>query len=114
MAIAPGIFMTPMLAGLPEEVQNAMIEAGRYYTESHGQDLVDRHELALNTMVEQGAEIIAMPEGETAKWVAMLPDIADDWATQQEERGIPARAFLAAYMDGLRAAGETPLRDWDK
>lgn len=99
---------------LPEEVQNAMVEAGDYYTEAHGQDLVDRHEFALNKMVELGAEIIEMPEGETAKWVGMLPDIAGDWAAPLEERGIPARAFLSAYMDGLRAAGETPTRDWDK
>lgn len=99
---------------LPEEVQNAMVEAGEYYTVSHGQDLVDRHEFALNKMVELGAEIIEMPEGETAKWVGMLPDIAGDWAAPLEERGIPARAFLSAYMDGLRAAGETPTRDWDK
>lgn len=100
--------------GLPEEVQDAMIEAGKHYTASHGQDLVDRHEFALNKMVELGAEIIEMPEGETAKWVGMLPDIAGEWAAPLEERGIPANNFLAAYMDGLRSAGETPLRDWDK
>lgn len=99
---------------LPEEVQAAMIEAGQYYTVSHGQDLVDRHEFALNKMVELGAQIIDMPEGETAKWVGMLPDIAGDWARPLDARGIPASAFLVAYLDGLRAAGETPLRDWDK
>lgn len=99
---------------LPEEVQNAMVEAGRYYTASHGQDLVDRHEFALNKMVELGAEIIEMPEGETAKWVAKLPNIAADWAAPLEERGVPANAFLAAYMQGLRDAGEMPVRDWDK
>jgi TRAP-type C4-dicarboxylate transport system substrate-binding protein len=99
---------------LPEEVQNAMIEAGKYYTESHGQDLVDRHEFAMNKMVELGAEIIEMPEGETEKWVSKLPDVTADWAAPLEERGIPANEFLAAYMDGLRAAGEKPVRDWDK
>ena len=91
-----------------------MIEAGTHYTVSHGQDLVDRHEFALNKMVELGAQIIDMPEGETAKWVGMLPDIAGDWAAPLDARGIPASDFLAAYLDGLRAAGETPLRDWDK
>ena len=100
--------------GLPEEVQNAMIEAGAYYTKAHGQELVDRHEFALNKMVELGATIIPMPEGETAKWVAKLPNIVEDWAAPLEARGVPAKAFLAAYMDGLRAAGEKPARDWDK
>ena len=105
---------------LPEEVQAAMEEAGRYYTESHGQDLVDRHEQALQAMVEAGAnqsppvEIVQMPEGETKKWVDKLPNLAADWAAPLEDRGIPANEFLAAYMEGLRAAGETPARDWDK
>ncbi len=100
--------------GLPEEVQNAMIEAGKYYTEEHGKDLVARHEAALNKMVELGATIVDMPDGELAKWVNKMPDIASDWSGPLEERGIPAKEFLAAYMEGLRARGETPARDWDK
>ncbi|MCI5108944.1 MAG: C4-dicarboxylate TRAP transporter substrate-binding protein [Marivita sp.] len=100
--------------GLPEKVQNAMIEAGRYYTEEHGKDLVERHEAALNKMVELGATIVDMPDGELVKWVNKMPDVANDWAAPLEERGIPAKEFLAAYMDGLRARGETPARDWDK
>ena len=99
---------------LPEEVQEAMVEAGAYYTESHGQDLVDRHEFVMNKMVELGAEIIEMPEGETGKWVAKLPNIAADWAAPLEERGVAAKAFLSAYMTGLRDAGETPARNWDE
>ncbi|MGD1876817.1 MAG: C4-dicarboxylate TRAP transporter substrate-binding protein [Kiloniellaceae bacterium] len=106
--------------GLPEEVQNAMIEAGTYYTESHGQDLVERHEFALNKMVELGADqdppvtIIAMPAEERVKWVNSLPDLAGEWAASVEARGIPAKAFLAQYMAGLRARGEEPVRDWGK
>lgn len=105
---------------LPEEVQNAMIEAGQYYTDSHGKDLLDRHEFALNKMVEIGADqnppvtIKVMPPEERAAWVNKLPDIAGEWAEGLEAQGVPAKAFLAAYMDGLRARGEKPVRDWDK
>ena len=99
---------------LPEEVQNAMVEAGQYYTEEHGKDLVERHEAALGIMVEQGATIVDMPEGELVKWVNKMPDIASDWADPLEERGVPAREFLAAYLEGLRARGEVPARDWDQ
>lgn len=105
---------------LPEEVQAAMVEAGKYYTVSHAQDLVSRHEFALNKMVELGAgqnpavQIIQMPEGETAKWVSKLPDIAGDWAAPLEARGIPAKAFLADYMTRLRDKGENPARNWDQ
>jgi TRAP-type C4-dicarboxylate transport system substrate-binding protein len=103
---------------LPEEVQNAMIEAGQYYTEAHGKDLLDRHEFALNKMVELGAgqnppvEIIVMPQEERQKWVDALPDVAGEWAAQLESQGVPAQAFLAAYMDGLRERGEKPVRNW--
>lgn len=105
---------------LPEEVQNAMVEAGKAYTEAHGQDLVDKHEFALNKMVELGAgqnppvTIVPMPAEERAAWVNLLPDLAGDWAGPLDERGIPATEFMAQYMEGLRARGETPVRDWDK
>lgn len=103
---------------LPEEVQNAMVEAGEYYTEAHGKDLLDRHEFALNKMVELGAgqtppvEIIVMPQEERQKWVDALPDVAGEWAAQLESQGVPAQAFLDAYMDGLRERGEKPVRAW--
>ncbi len=106
--------------GLPEEVQNAMIEAGKYYTESHGQDLVERHEFALNKMVELGAEqdppvtIIVMPAEERQAWVDSLPNLGAEWAAPLEERGLPALDFMRAYMDGLRAHGEEPVRAWDE
>lgn len=106
--------------GLPEEVQNAMIEAGKYYTTSHGKDLVDRHEFALNKMVELGAgqnppvTIVEMPEGELVKWVNKMPDLAREWAAPLDARGIPASEFIADYMEALRSRGETPARDWDK
>ena len=105
---------------LPEEVQNAMIEAGNYYTVSHGEDLVTRHEFALQKMVELGAgqsvpvQIVPMPEGELAKWANKLPNIAREWAEPLDARGIPASEFLAQYLAGLRARGEEPIRAWDQ
>ncbi|SLN62713.1 C4-dicarboxylate-binding periplasmic protein precursor [Roseivivax jejudonensis] len=105
--------------GLPEEVQNAMIEAGEYYTESHGTDLNERHEAALDAMVEAGAEqspqvqIIDIPEEEREAWVQAMPNIAKEWADGLEEQGVPAREFMRAYMDGLRERGAEPVRAWD-
>ncbi len=106
--------------GLPEEVQNAMTEAGKYYTTSHAQDLIDRHEFVINKMVELGADqnppvtVVAIDPEQRTKWANMLPDLAADWANPLEERGIPAKAFLAEYMAALRANGVTPTRNWDQ
>jgi TRAP-type C4-dicarboxylate transport system substrate-binding protein len=105
---------------LPEEVQNAMIEAGQYYTVSHGQDLLERHEAALKTMVEVGASqnppvtIMPMSEEDRQAWVNAMPNIAKEWADGLEAQGVPAGDFMRAYMEGLRARGEAPVRNWDE
>jgi TRAP-type C4-dicarboxylate transport system substrate-binding protein len=105
---------------LPAPVQEAMVEAGRTYTDSHGKDLLERHEAAFGKMVEIGkgqnppVTISEMSAEDRQKWVDGLPDIAGEWAAAGEAKGLPAKAFLKSYMDGLRAAGEKPARDWDK
>lgn len=105
---------------LPEEVQNAMIRAGEFYTEAHGKDLLERHEAALKKMVEIGASqnppvtMTEMSAADREAWVNGMPNIAAEWAADLESRGLPGREFLAAYMEGLRARGEDPVRDWDK
>ncbi|MBA4797069.1 MAG: C4-dicarboxylate TRAP transporter substrate-binding protein [Rhizobiales bacterium] len=104
--------------GLPEDVQNAMIEAGKYYTEAHGKDLLERHEIAMNKMVELGGtqsppvQIIKMSDEQRQAWVDKLPDIAGEWAADLDAKGLPASEFLKAYMQGLRDRGETPMRNW--
>lgn len=106
--------------GLPEEVQEALLAAGDYYSRSHAEDLMVRHEAALERIVELGAgqnppvTLTVMPEEERQRWVDALPDLAGEWVQAGEARGLPAREFLSAYMDGLRARGETPARDWDR
>lgn len=106
--------------GLPAEVQDAMIEAGKYYTKSHGEDMVNGHEAALQKMVALGANqdpkvtIVPMPAAERQKWVAKLPNLAGEWAAPLEAKGIPAKQFLKDYMEALRARGEQPIRAWDQ
>jgi len=105
---------------LPEEVQSAMVQAGEYYTDAHGRDLLERHERMFDLMLEAGADqdppvqITAMSEADKEAWVSSMPNIAREWADGLEEKGVPARDFLRAYMEGLRARGEEPVRNWDQ
>lgn len=105
--------------GLPEEVQTAMVEAGEYYTVSHGEDLLARHEKMFELMLEAGAgqnppvTMTQMSEADRQAWVNAMPNIAKEWADGLEAQGLPARAFMKAYLDGVRALGETPVRNWD-
>jgi len=43
-----------------------------------------------------------------------MPNLAADWAKANQAKGLPAKAVLQAYMDGLRNRGVKPLRDWDR
>ena len=103
---------------LPEEVQEAMLQAGAYYSEAHAQDMMDRPEVAMEQIATLGADqstpvtIVEMDPAERQAWVDALPNLAGEWAAENDGRGLPAADFLAAYMDGLRAGGEEPARDW--
>ena len=95
--------------GLPEEVQNAMIEAGKYYTEAHGKDLLDRHEAALD---EDGrARRRPDPAGDDHRDVRRptarhgstgCPNIAGEWAAAAESQG-PARQGVPEGLHGRPA-----------
>lgn len=104
---------------LPEEVQQAMLAAGDFYSKAHAEDLMTRMEWALGEIETLGAgqtppvTITDMPPEMRQEWVDRLPDLAGEWVAAAEAQGLPARDFLKAYMDGLRARGETPVRNWD-
>jgi TRAP-type C4-dicarboxylate transport system substrate-binding protein len=104
---------------LPEEVQQAMLAAGDFYSKAHAEDLMTRMEWALGEIERLGAgqnppvTITDMTPEMRQAWVDGLPDLAGEWAEAAEARGLPADAFLKAYMDGLRSRGETPVRAWD-
>jgi TRAP-type C4-dicarboxylate transport system substrate-binding protein len=103
---------------LPEEVQQAMLQAGDHYSRAHAQDMMDRPEVAMEQIATMGADqgtpvvIAEMDPTERQAWVDALPNLAGEWAVENDGRGLPAADFLAAYMDGLRAGGESPARDW--
>lgn len=105
-------------ADLPEEVQNALLTAGDIYSKAHAEDLMVRQVTAIERMVEAGAsqnppvKVVTMSDEMRADWANRLPDLAGEWAADTESRGAPGKAFLKAYMDGLRERGETPLRNW--
>lgn len=104
--------------GLPEDVQQALLAAGDMYSKAHAEDLMERQAMALTMIMQAGASqtppvtLTEMPAEMRAEWANRLPDLAGEWATDAEGRGLPGKAFLKAYMDGLRSRGEEPLRDW--
>lgn len=107
-------------AKLPPEVQQAMREAGAEYTRRHGEDLVQRHQTALNRMVELGktqnppVTVTNMSDSDRRKWIDNMPNLAGEWVKNNEGRGVQARPLLTQYMAAMKARGAKPERDWEK
>jgi TRAP-type C4-dicarboxylate transport system substrate-binding protein len=105
---------------LPPEVQQAMREAGAEYTRRHGEDLVQRHQTAVNRMVELGktqnppVTVTPLPDAERQKWIASLPNLSAEWVKNNEARGVQAKPLLTQYMAAVKARGAKPERDWEK
>lgn len=68
---------------------------------------------ALAAMGDAGATIIDAPEGMREAWAAGMDNAARVWADQLDAQGQPASEVLSSYMNAMRAAGATPLRNWD-
>ena len=58
--------------------------------------------------------VFKLPREEQTKWANAMPNIAKEWAERADKEGLPGTKSLAAYMDEMRKAGVTPIRDWDK
>ncbi|MFN6925252.1 MAG: C4-dicarboxylate TRAP transporter substrate-binding protein [Tabrizicola sp.] len=103
---------------LPEEVQDAMKKAGAYYTEAHGKDLLERPVAVTQKIIEAGATqnppvtLAELPQDQREAWVNALPDLAGNRARDLDAKGLPGTKVMNAYMAGLKARGETPVRDW--
>ena len=68
----------------------------------------------LDFEVRGGATVREASEAERRQWAAGMNNVAKVWAEKLEAEGAPGKAVLATYMNTMRAAGATPLRDWDK
>jgi hypothetical protein len=94
---------------LPEEVQQAIREAGRATSRAHGEYVTAQSDAALKAMEEEGLQISVLSDEERARWVESLPNLVEPWI---EQGGEAAVTVLNAYFDELRARGVEPVRDW--
>ncbi|MEN8742343.1 MAG: C4-dicarboxylate TRAP transporter substrate-binding protein [Phaeobacter gallaeciensis] len=96
--------------GLDGDVQAAFRAGADASMEWYLKDLEGFVNLAFAKMGEAGATISdATPEAR-AEWAAGMDNAAAEWARANED-GVE---ILAAYMEAMRAAGATPLRNWDQ
>jgi len=65
-------------------------------------------------MKQGGAKVIYLSDAERVRWANKLPNVPMEWAASMEEKGLPGKAVLQGYLNGLRARGVKLVRDWDK
>lgn len=99
---------------LPAYMQDIFKKLGKEYSNIQTAEVQKKASLFLKLMAKQGAEVSTLPAAERRKWASGLPNIAKDWVDANEAKGIPAKAVMKAFMDGVRKRGGTPGRDWDK
>ncbi|MBP0463950.1 C4-dicarboxylate TRAP transporter substrate-binding protein [Roseomonas sp. PWR1] len=95
----------------PEPVRAALVAAGKISTQKHIEDVSARVAASEAEMVQKGAIVTTLPAAERERWIRGLPNIARTWV---DSSGPASRDVLTAYFAAIRAAGQTPGRNWDR
>lgn len=104
---------TDWYADLPVEVQAALTTGADAARDWYLGALETAVEAAYVAMADAGATVTeASPEMRQA-WADGMENAAAAWAADLDARGAPGTEMLSTYMDAMRTAGATPLRDWD-
>jgi TRAP-type C4-dicarboxylate transport system substrate-binding protein len=102
------------MQALPKELQTVIKNAGTSYRNAL---INEQNRLAidgLNAMKQGGLKVFELARTERLAWAASLPDIASEWVKAVEERNQPGKKVLQLFMEGLRAKGQVPARNWDR
>ncbi len=103
---------TDFWEGLPAEVQGVLQEVAVLYRDHVAGIAMDRAEESRKAFTDAGGTITELSDDQRAAWANAMPNIAQEWAATLNEAGQPGSEMLAAYLDKLKAAGFTPVRDW--
>ncbi len=99
-------------AKLPDEVKDVLRKVAIEYRDHVASVAMDRATASLQAYIDGGGTVVEMSQDERVAWANAMPNIALDWAENLDKAGAPGSAMLTAYMDKLKAAGQTPIRDW--
>jgi TRAP-type C4-dicarboxylate transport system substrate-binding protein len=101
-------------AKLPAEVKKVLQEVAIELRDRHAKLAVETGTKSRQAFIAGGGKVVQVSDAERRAWAKSLPNLAKEWAADAEKAGLPGNAYLKAMMDGLRAGGAKPLRDWDK
>lgn len=98
----------------PSKVQDIFLDVGKIYTKKLADAQTARANKAMAMMKNSGAKVIYLSQAERKRWANKLPNVPMQWAVGMEKKGLPGKAILKGYLDGLRKRDVKLVRDWDK
>lgn len=101
-------------ADLPQPVKDAILAEAALYSDTFAKAQAARVNASFKAMADGGATITELSPAERKRWADALPNVAKEWAADLEAKGVPGQAVMTGYLDGLRAAGVTLPRNWDR
>ena len=99
-------------AKLPQEVRDVLQTVAIEYRDHVAGVAMDRAAASRQAYVDGGGTIVELSAEARQAWADAMPNIAAEWAKEIDGAGGPGTAMLTAYMDKLKTAGMSPLRDW--
>ena len=97
---------------LPQEVKDVLQKVAVEYRDHVAGIAMDRAGASLEAYKAGGGTVVEISDAERVAWAKSMPNIAKDWAQKLDQSGAPGSAMVKAYTAKLKAAGETPVRDW--
>ena len=98
----------------PQAVQNALKAAAEVDRVAYHKDLDESVTKFLGIMKSKGATVTEVDMAFRQQWANGMDNVAKVWAAKLDSEGKPGSAVLKTYLDTMRAAGATPVRNWDK
>ena len=99
---------------LPEAVRNVIHDVTREYRDYTASAAMSKAGKAFESYKKKGGTIIQMSQAARVHWANTMPNIAKDWASGLDKKGLPGTKMLTAYMNKMRAANQPIIRQWDK
>ncbi|WP_180899054.1 C4-dicarboxylate TRAP transporter substrate-binding protein [Martelella soudanensis] len=101
-------------ARFPKEVQDIIKSVAQDYEQKALEIYATRADRSLATAKEKGAKIVDFSESNREEFVDSLPNIAQEWASDQDARGQPGSTTLQEYLRIANEKGVTWPRDWSQ
>jgi TRAP-type C4-dicarboxylate transport system substrate-binding protein len=100
--------------GLPSNLQSALKSSAKISSDAYQKDLDATVNKFLGIMQANGATVKEVDKAFREQWASGMDNVAKEWAARLDSEGVGGTAVLKAYMDTMRAAGATPVRNWDQ